>query len=166
MNTAITGVIGINSIDTQYLSDDLNDGINLTFENFKIEHEKFCKDENCIEEEHEGIYENYEEYSDLYIINYVKNSDGLYEPDTTKDYSFIVRESTLQITYSKFFKLCRFCSFCYPDQGYLDSEGEHLTYCLPADYFRDDFNNNFNTSLILTEDYVTKLRIAEDNDMI
>ena len=60
MNEIITGVIGINSVNEDRLTDDMyyRGGINLTFENYQKEHQKFCEDKDCIESEHLNDYEN------------------------------------------------------------------------------------------------------------
>lgn len=163
---AITGVIGINNVSSEILNSDMfcKSSVNLSFENRLKDHINFCNDKECIDNEHDYFSENYEEENDTYIINFIKDDKGLYIPDTTKDYSIIVNESTLQIVYSKFFKFCLLCSPCYPNQGDLASVGSYFTYCLPVDYF-DDYCN-FDTSLILTEDLIEKLQIASENNMI
>lgn len=151
-NKAITGVININSVNMESLNDDMyyGSGVNLTFEDCLSDHIKFCEDENCIEDDHNNFSENYYSDNDTYIVNFIKDNKGLYTPDMSKDYSFIVRESVLQIVYSKFYKLCSLCSPCYPGQGDLNSIGSYLTYCLSIDYFDDD--SVFDTSKILTNE--------------
>ena len=132
----ITGIININSVNQDRLTDDMfyRGGINLTFDNYQKEHVKFCEDKDCIESEHLNDYENYEECNDTYIVNYIKDDKGLYIPDKSKDYSFVVSESVIQVTYSKYNKRCSLCSPCYPGQGNLDSSGSYLTFTLP-DYY-------------------------------
>lgn len=146
----ITGVINCNSVSSESLNDDMfyRSGINLSFENYKRDHEKFCDNDDCIAEDHGIEYENYISENDTYLINYKLNEDDLYSPDISKEYCMVVSDVTIQVTYSKYAKNCNLCSPCFPGQGDLDSIGKYLTYSLPVDYF--DEYSNFDTSDIIT----------------
>ena len=119
-NTPITGVIANN--DVEYLNDEIYAGIDLDYEEFL----KSNPDNQSVE--------SWESYNSTYIIgSWIKNEDGTYSPDKTKEYAAIVSEVYTQVVYSKYTRRCQLCSPCYPGQGDLDSEGKFLTYCLPDD---------------------------------
>jgi hypothetical protein len=113
-----TGVVSNNNI-AQFISDEMCNGINLTYEEFA----------SCTEE-----LENWEySPSDTWLIGgWIKN-EGQFEPDKDSEYSAIVGEICTQVVWSKSTRRCALCSPCYPGQGDLDSEGEFLAYDVPAD---------------------------------
>ena len=58
-----------------------------------------------------------------YLIgSWRKDSEGLYEPDPDGEYSAIVRESVVQVVYSRWVQLVWPTSPCFPGQGDLDSQ--------------------------------------------
>ncbi len=131
----LTGVIGISQINSQYVCEDCNNGINLTYELAVKEHGKFCEDKECMENDHEYFSENYYGDEDTILVGYTKDDEGLYIPDTSKEFSYIYNEGILQVTQSKYTKDVRLCSPCYPNQGDLNTIGDYKAYNLPSDYF-------------------------------
>jgi hypothetical protein len=135
MNNILVGVIGLNSLSSEWISDilvgcDDNKIIDLNIEEFLNEHQ----------------YLDVEEWpdieSDIILINY-KNigKDGkiLYDIDRSKRFCAIISlfDNVAQITYSQCTKTCRLCSPCYPNQGNLDEKDEmgFLCYDLPEEYY-------------------------------
>jgi hypothetical protein len=122
--TPITGVETNNRIE--FLSDEIYspDAINLTFETWVKE------ERPSIEEQEDYEWSNDQTFL---IGSWKKDSDGLYIPDQTGEYSAIVGEIYTQVVWSRTTKKCALCSPCYPGQADLDSTGEFLAYCLPDD---------------------------------
>jgi hypothetical protein len=122
--TPITGVETNNRIE--FLADEIysSNSINLTFETWVKEE---CP---SIEEQEDYEWSNDQTFL---IGSWKKDSDGLYIPDQTGEYSAIVGEIYTQVVWSRTTKKCALCSPCYPGQADLDSTGEFLAYCLPDD---------------------------------
>ena len=114
----IGGVVNTNA--PEWLYDDMDAAINLSYE-------EWVKECNPSDEDKESN----EECEDTYLIGYILNSDNEYEPDTTADYSAIVSSPYTQIVKSKWASTCGMCSMCYPGQGDLDTKGAQTTYTLP-----------------------------------
>lgn len=92
----------------------------------------------------ELIAEWKEEYGELYdtpglilIGDWVKDRDGLYEPDQAGEFAAIVDydSNVVMVKHSTVIKRCALCSPCYPGQADLESEGEYLGYDLPAYFY-------------------------------
>lgn len=122
--TPITGVETNNRIE--FLTDEIysSNSINLTSETWVKE------ERPSIEEQEDYEWSNDQTFL---IGSWKKDSDGLYIPDQTGEYSAIVGEIYTQVVWSRTTKKCALCSPCYPGQADLDSTGEFLAYCLPDD---------------------------------
>lgn len=120
---AIGGVL--NSSNPEWLHEDLNDAIDLGFEEYI--------------KENPGDEFGDEYYNDetTYLIGFILNSEGLYEPDDKAEYSAIVNCPYTQIVKSKYVSKCSMCSMCYHGQGDLDTAGDQVAYTLPPDVFGD-----------------------------
>lgn len=124
--TISTGVMTANKIP--YLWDDMNNMINLSYEEWLIE--------NSPTDDEKDLYCG---DNDTYIIGYkLDESTGKYEIDEAAEYSAIISEQYVQVTHSKVFAMCNICSPCFPFQNDLETPGENKTYALPLDLF-DDF---------------------------
>lgn len=133
---AITGVVSNNSLE--WLYEEIDKGINLTYEEYK---DSFEYDHELSDEENESLLDEYLEQFEsmgddtILIGDWIKGDDGLYDYDPSGEYAAIVRESVTQVIFSHNFKHCALCSPCYPGQGDLDSEGDYLCYDLPDDIY-------------------------------
>lgn len=117
----ITGVITNN----EAVYNETSNGIDLQFEEHKLD---------CTKENHyDCYYDEWTESGDYLIGSWIMNSEGLYEPDRSGEYSAIVRDTDTQVEWSRYTTKCALCSPCYPGQGDLDSSGEFLAYTLPPD---------------------------------
>ena len=124
-NDPITGVESNNRIF--WLGEELNNGIDLAYEEHILECEQCQKDETC------EIVENWEYSGDILIGDWIKDSDGLWDYDPEGEYAAICGEIYTQVIYSKYTRKCALCSPCYPGQGDIGSIGEFLTYVLPPE---------------------------------
>ena len=125
-NIPITGVLANNSA-CQFISDEMYNGINLTWEEYK-ESEDFNQDDDDF---------MYSFNDDTYLIgDWIKDKEGLYTHDPNGEYAAIVRESVTQVVFSIHFKKCALCSPCYPGQADLDSSGDYMAYDLPAEAYK------------------------------
>ena len=131
----ITGVLSIHSADCSILSEECINGIDLDYEEALKEFYNNCDEEsNDFDEALQEFNDGYESQdSNVLIGKWKTDKEGLYMPDETGDYSAIVRESEIQIIYSKNTTRANLCSPCYPGQADLDSEGKYLAYTLPDD---------------------------------
>lgn len=142
-----TGVVQTNGVE--WIDDDINDGIDLAWE----EHVEECRGQcvNChcnhgapsIEAEREtnSPCECYGKPCDMYeasdgdhdhcgpqergtvLIGSWKKVDGKYEPDETGEYAAIVGEIYTQVVWSKrVVKVRSLCSPCYPGQADVDPD--------------------------------------------
>lgn len=117
----ITGVLFTSA--PEFLHEDEADGIDLSW----LEHLSVCE-----EDDHsECAYGDNGEHQVL--IGFTETKDGIFEIDPEAEYSAIAWSPYTQVLRSKHTKRCGLCSPCFPGQGDLDSEGEYLTYDLPAD---------------------------------
>lgn len=134
-DTPITGVISNNDI-SQFLSDEMYNMIDLTYEEFADE---VNGDENYTEDEKEEILSNYESDGDTYLIGgWKQDENGLYEPDQSSEYSAIIRYDVTQVVWSQHTTHAPLCSPCYPGQADVnpDYDGEYLAYTLPHEAFQ------------------------------
>ena len=75
------------------------------------------------------------------IGDWIKDEEGLYMPDFNGEYAAIVRESVVQVVYSKYVtKVYSLCSPCYPGQadvvqGNDVENGRFLAYNLPKEAY-------------------------------
>ncbi len=125
-DTPVTGVMSNNRIAWEYL----NDEICLTCEEICTEIEL---DESLSEDEKQEELESVEcdPSHDKIIGDWIKDSDGKYAPDESGEFAAILRESVVQVVWSKFTTRGALCSPCYPGQVDLDSDGDFLAYTLP-----------------------------------
>jgi len=110
----VTGVIDCAEVSIEKLLNARDNGVNLTYENWKKENP-------------DAEDEDYEDGGESTVIcGFKKNADGLYEPDPEAEVSFIYNgdRNTIQVTQSKWVAKCAWCSPCYPHQGDLGTEGE------------------------------------------
>lgn len=127
--TPITGVAQNNHV--AWLVDEIDHGTDITLEEYEQDNP-----EGLTDEELQDTLENWDSSQDTILIGqWRKDEDGKYAPDETGDYAAIVGEVYTQVVFSHNIKRCALCSPCYPGQGDLDSEGEFLTYDLPADMY-------------------------------
>lgn len=155
----IGGVVNVNRLEG-VIHDLANNGLDLGFEPGWKEFERgkmgefitafwdgqtdayMVNDEPTPDEETIGEWK--EEYGELYdtpglilIGDWVKDEDGLYEPDQAGEFAAIVDydSNIVMVKHSKVVKRCALCSPCYPGQADLESEGEYLGYDLPAYFY-------------------------------
>lgn len=137
----IGGVAQNNRIE--FLSDECADGINLSYN-------RYVKDYSGRRntEKFEKYLDQWESTGDdtILIGSWKKDRHGKYYPDSKGDYAAIVGEVYCQVVFSKTTKLCRLCSPCYPGQGDLNSDGDFLTYDLPAELYGTDEQDNYDYS--------------------
>lgn len=123
--TILTGVMVANKIT--YLHEDMFNGVNLTME-------EYLKDGGDID-----LYDC--DGADTYLIGYKLDQEtGLYDVDTEAEYSAIVTETYIQVTYSKYTTLCAPCSPCFPFQNDLETPGDNETYAVPLDLFDNEYS--------------------------
>lgn len=127
-----TGVLA--NHEAEWLSDELDSGINLSYEEALAEYNDspgaYLK--YGIENE-DNFNEQYEEMGDTYLIGaWNLNPDGQYEPDLDGEYSAIVGETYTQVVRSLYVERGALCSPCYPGQVDLGSEGEFRAFTLPT----------------------------------
>ena len=121
-----TGVLSIHSVMWEFI----NDEICLTCEEIIRDIES---DESLDNDEKESEVEFIECDSshDKIIGNWRKDKQGLYIPDESGEFAAVVRESEIQVVWSKFTSKGNVCSPCFPGQVDLDSNGDFLAYTLP-----------------------------------
>lgn len=123
-----TGVFSIHPLD--HLFDDLNDAVDLCFE----EHKKTCH-----KRYHDTCY--YTDGSQTEIIGFKKikggKRRGQWVPDPLAEYSGILHEGIFQVVASSYRIRGALCSPCYPGQVDADTVGEWLAYSVPPDVVGD-----------------------------
>lgn len=143
----VTGVISFNDV-CQFVSDEIAcNGIDLQYEEaeetFKAE---YRINHNMQEPDDEAMEEFYNEMDgcdsgDFLIGDWIKDNEGLWDVNKEGEYSAIVRESVVQVVWSKYITRCKnLCSPCYPGQadvqsGIDDENGEFLSYNLPPEAY-------------------------------
>ncbi len=139
----ITGVISINQV-SQFVSDQISitDAVDLAYiearnefiKEYQIHHHFHMPTDQELEEfnnEVEGLQ------GDWLIGSWKLDQFGKYEHDEDGEFSAIVREDVVQVTWSKYVTKCaNLCSPCYPGQADVNSgedepEGKFLAYNLP-----------------------------------
>jgi hypothetical protein len=124
----VTGVMSIHNIAWEFMDDE----ICLICEEIQEEIES---DESLSEDEkeHELEFIECDSSHDKIIGDWMKDKDGLYTPDESKEFAAIMRETVIQVVWSKYTARGALCSPCYPGQVDLDSEGDFLGYTLPSE---------------------------------
>jgi len=131
------------------VQDYLNFMLSVKRDSDSIDFEKVCDAvKDLILSQYNDMSESYPD--DTWLIgSWVKDSNNQYEPDKTGDYAAIVRESTIQVVWSKYIICVKsLCSPCYPGQcdisvdddgDYITSEKGFLCYNLPDEFFDRDY---------------------------
>ena len=164
----VTGVTNLNESAGEWFWDCTNDGIEIAYEESRIDLMRQFVDEHQEDEEYviDGEYQeddlisDAEEHADKEMENWESdcmilvgdwkrtNPDAelleypTYEPDETGDWAGIYRRDSgniLQVVWSKWALQGAWCSPCYPNQVDLDSDGGIWGYCLPAAEVRDEW---------------------------
>lgn len=127
----ITGVLSANAIAWEFVDDE----ICLTCEEVIADIES---DESLSEDDKQNELDFIEcdPSHDKIIGDWIKDENGQYAPDKTGEYAAIVRESTIQVVWSKTLTRGALCSPCYPGQADIPSDGDYLAYTLP-DYLTE-----------------------------
>jgi len=162
ISEVVTGVIGGNSLNWEYLPyDSIDPNYDSMVNELRLEIESEVTEDETIdpedrEDEIEGrLQEKLDclETSDTQLIgSWAKDKDGLYIPDKKGKYAAIYdsNDNTMQIVWSKHAILCNKCSPCFPGQGDIDATGsDYYSFCLPIDCFT---KRNSNPVLEVTED--------------
>lgn len=122
----VTGVLSIRSVSWEFIADE----VCLTCQEIQNEIES---DESLTDEqkEHELEYIECDSAHDKIMGDWLQDEEGKYYPDETKDFAAIIRETTVQVVWSKKITTGNLCSPCYPGQVDLDSSGPFKAYTLP-----------------------------------
>ena len=134
-----TGVFNAN--DIEFIWDEIDSAIDLTFEEALSDHKQECIDEDCIDEDHLYFYEGYESDNPMYLIGFKQAGDGLWDPDESSEYSAILRQENgpiLQVVASKWVIRGALCSPCYPGQVDGDTDGKFLAFAPPPSIVGDN----------------------------
>jgi hypothetical protein len=149
----VTGVVKTTELDVQVIYDEWNtNSISLGY----YEHEKECKEEFC----------DCDVYEFPVLLGAWKKVKGKWEPSKKKgDFSAIIQseDEYVQIVWSKYAILSRWCSPCFPRQGDITSEGNILTYCLPPEFHTPEFlKENLERMYVRTSNgHLRRLRLAD-----
>ena len=138
------GVIAGNSeLLSDYIYDDIDQGIDLTYEEYLLELEEQGKSEQEIEEEMDMAC--FDERIILFGDAWIKNNEGKYEIDKTKGVaaSYDSGSNIITVDWSKTTRKCHHTSPCYimangdGPCGNLDTKGDAvLAYDLPKDWYK------------------------------
>jgi len=127
---AVTGVLELGDIDIDKLMNACDNGVNLSYENWKKENPD--ADDEDFQDDGEGRF----------LSGYKKDAEGLYEPDPDAEVSFIFNgdRGTIQVTQSKWItEDASWCSPCYPGQADLGTVGGGVTsYTFGPDWFDEE----------------------------
>ena len=120
-----TGVLSVHELNWDYM-----DEICLTCEEIQIAHDEQREIDLDYEEDE---YWNCDSSHDKIFGDWKKDENGLYEPDKDGEFAAILRESEVQIVWSKFTTKGNPCSPCFPGQISIgkDETGDFLAYDLP-----------------------------------
>ena len=141
--TPCTGVLSLNSAP-DWLFDEQCNGIDLGYEDahadWEAAHRDECEDIAAGEECSCESPDFGPDCSGPRLIGaWKQDSQGRWEPDELdpahNGYAAIIRESVVQVVWSKHTTRARMCSPCYPGQADLDSPDDNgeLCYSLPAE---------------------------------
>jgi len=126
---AVTGVLGLGDVDVGKLMEACDNGVNLSYENWKKENPD--ADDEDFQDDGDGRV----------LSGYKKDAEGLYEPDPDAEVSFIFNgdRGTIQVTQSKWVAKCAWASPCYPHQGDLDTKSDACeAYTFGPDWFDEE----------------------------
>lgn len=158
-NQPVGGVVSVHSVE--WIDDECNSGreIDLTWESVLLEFKaQKLRDYQArygdrqpsrrtiakwVEELANGYEGGWGDQQYL-IGDWVKDDNGLYDPDPAGEYAAIVNYDggmTIQIVYSKWVTRAALCSPCYPGQVDLDTPGEYLGFDLPPELYGERRQN-------------------------
>ena len=128
----VTGVQSMNTLP-EWVYDNMSyNSIDLDYENHVRNRDMELANGLIDQEEYDQELESWENESPTLLIgDWIKDDRDLYYPDPKGEYAAIVRETEIQVVFSKNTKRCNHCSPCFPGQADLDSDGDFLAYCLP-----------------------------------
>ena len=133
-----TGVLSIHSInwDAYLFIDEVCLTCEEMYKELESDHEcEYGEDCNCAD------FIECDSSHDKIIGDWILDTKtGLYEVDKNGEFAAIVRESTIQVVYSKYIARGAPCSPCYAGQIDLDSSGEFKAYTLPKDMLYSEFD--------------------------
>jgi hypothetical protein len=137
----ITGVFHLGGLEFIWEDVECTNSIDLAWE----EHSNTCKEYK----ENEGC--NCEVDSQDYLIGFIKDDKGFFNPDPEAEYSAIVRgdSNLIQVIRSNWRIRCALCSPCYPGQGDGDTPGDYLAYSVPPDVVGDNGNQELKKRIFL-----------------
>ena len=130
-NIPITGVLSIHDVAWDCI--DYNDEICLTCEEIYNDIEN---DESIEDKDSEYEFIDCDSSHTKIIGDWVRDGQGLYEPDKDGEFAAIVNESTIQVVWSKFTTRGKLCSPCYSGQMNIQIDnptGDYIGYTLPAE---------------------------------
>lgn len=134
----VTGVLSANSIAWEWVTDE----ICLTCEEIQREIES---DESLDEDEKQSELDFMEcdgshtkIIGDAWMLDTKDQKYDVIKDNPELEFAAIVRETVIQVVWSKFTQRGALCSPCYPGQVDLDSKGEFLGYTLPKYLLGED----------------------------
>lgn len=132
------GFIYMNNVSNFAIDDIIQNGDDLSYEEWKLELAKSIEQAllSAIRD-----YGHYDGSLEQVALDIAEETD--YEPGDTTTYEYkdddIHLETTsdngIFILKSKYYTLCELCSPCAPGAGYIENEGSHKAYCLPPSWF-------------------------------
>ena len=126
---AVTGVVRANELNPEFISDEILGAISIG----QLEHEKECEEEYC---------DCMDVWQYPLLLGTWKKEKGLWmESKKRGEYSAIIQEDSehIQVVWSKYAIRCNKCSPCFPNQGDITSDGDRLAYCMPFEFFEDEW---------------------------
>lgn len=136
---AITGVAHQNQLDIDWLAVEDTNGIDMGCRTCDTAFEVYG--EHVTDDEQQEICENcYRDEWNKHIGSW-KEEKGELVIDDTGEYSAIHTSfcgGTIQVLWSRYTTRTRLCSPCFPDQGDLGNDGEHLTFDLPEEAYAEE----------------------------
>jgi len=136
------GITQANRLNS-FIFDDINNGIDLTFEEFLLDLEK----EGLTEQEKDSRIDQYDNDNRVALFGSWKKVNGRYEVDKSGEFSAVYNNDSgnISVEWSRTLKRCAKTSPCYvmTDNsgpcGDLDSDGDDVeAYSLPAKYFNQE----------------------------
>ena len=126
---AVTGVTSANNIKWEIVENEICLTCEEIYEEFENGDPECDYGEGC----HCEDFVECDSSHDKIFGDWKKNEEGKYEPDENGEFSAIIRESEIQVVWSKYTaKNRQLCSPCFPGQVDLDSgNGSFTGYTLP-----------------------------------
>lgn len=127
---AVTGVIRMNDLGQDVINDELfYNSLSLG----QLDHENECEEEYC---------DCMDVYQYPILLGTWKKEKGLWtESKKRGEYSAIIQDESehIQVTWSRYAIRCNKCSPCFPNQGDITTDGDMLAYCMPFEFFEDEW---------------------------